>query len=197
MYQDRAFPSDDFDLLRDVQAEYSWELRVRLANVALKRLRSAAGVFREPRRWRFPSTLQPDDLLDRRELELAHDVLAAEWRQQHQAVQLKFRFMERQQRCELWAAWTAHFGVVLDSLVEEGGICLPVLRALQQRGTARGNRAERELAALVVRCLYRGRALPPSEWGWPLGLAADIVRRSSHVCQGHPLAPLFALTAPG
>jgi hypothetical protein len=197
MYADPAYPGDEYDLLRDVQAEHAVELRVRLANAALKRLRSAAGAFREPHRWRFPRALPADDVLDRRELELAHDVLAAEWRQQHRTVQTMFRFMERQQRCELWAGWRVHFGVTVDSLVEDGEICLPVLRALQHRGTARGNRAERELAALVVRYLYRDRPLPPSEWGWPLGLAADVVRRSSHVCQGHPLAPLFALTAPG
>ncbi len=196
MHEDPAFPGDGFELLRDVQARCSLGLRYGFGEAALRRLRSAAGVFREPRRRDLPWGLPVWQRLDRRELELAHDVIAAEWRQQQGAVQLLLPFMDPVLRKQLEEQWKRRFRKVLDELLDEGEICLPVRRALQQRGTARGNRAERELAAIVVRHLHP-RALPPSAWGWPLGLAADVVRLSSHVCQSHPLAPLFALTAPG
>ena len=169
---------------------------VNQADAVEKSLRSAAGLSHEPRRGMFPGGLWTWGQLERGELELVHDVIAAEWRQRQGAVQLGLPFMNDALRPRLEAAWLRRFRELLDATLDEGEICLPVLRALKHRGTARGNRAERELAAIVVRHLYP-RKLPPSEWGWPLGLAADVVRRSSHVCQGHPLAPLFALTAPG
>ncbi len=196
MYRDRAFPGDDFDLLRRVQIQNYRRMRIWLGNDALRRLRSAAGVFHDPRPWYFPEGLWLRGQLERDELELVHDVIAAEWRQRQGAVQHQLGFMDAEVRDELEAAWLRRFREVLDKLLDEGGICLPVFRAMKHRGRPRGHRAERELAAIAVRHLYPYE-LPPSEWGWPLGLAADVVRRSSHVCQGHPLAPLFALTAPG
>lgn len=197
MREDRAFLGDGNDLLRGIQAhEERWVMR-RLAVGAVQRVRTAARVL--------STTVSPDVdvelahalvLRGKLRLELAHDVLAAAYRQRNPDLgQHVLGFLADSQRHRLTTAWVAWAHARIDELLDAGEVCVPVVRAVLLAGRAAGNRAERRVVVLVVRHLYRD--LPPSSLGWPLGAAGDLARRTSHVWNGNPLAPLFALTAPG
>lgn len=197
MREDRAFAGDGNDLLREVQADKERSVMLHLAGGAAERVRTASRVLSET----LSRDVNPLDFHDlvmygKLRLELAHDVLAAAYRQRHPELgQHVLGFVADSHRRRLAQDWRAWARARFDELLDAGEICMPVVRAVLRAGQAAGNRAERRVAVLVVRHLYR--ELPPSSLGWPLGAAADLARRTSHVWNGNPLAPLFALTAPG
>jgi hypothetical protein len=166
----RCFPSDDNDLLKDVQHDLYLESVDRLFDAARKALVRADEILGT--QLLIVEQAKAIDRFDHRVLQGAHDILAATYRHRDDdGGQLRLLEPPEVLRSRYSMAWQQWLNAQLDELAKLHGFVRSTVQAVLLANTELGYVAERELCALLV------SRYDLSSWEGPGGYAAVYATR--------------------